>query len=437
MADEQRAVDGIDPVDTQRTPVPAYSWYVLGVLFLVYVFNFIDRNILSILMESIKEDLDLSDKQLGLLSGFAFAIFYSLMGLPLARWADTGSRRTIIALGLAVWSVMTAASGLARNYVQIVLARIGVGVGEAAGSPPAHSLISDYFPPERRGTALAIYSMGIYGGILFGFTLGGWLDENVGWRMAFMVVGLPGVLLALLVRFTVKEPPRGQTESGPVDAEPIPVGETLRFLIARRSFLYLQIGGALHAFASYGVGSWVAVFLRRVHDMGSAEIGYWLGALAGAGGALGVFLGGILADRLVPRDARWYMWLPILAAVGAIPFTLAFLLLDNTLVALLCYLPHAIISATYNGPVYAMTQAVVKVRMRAFAVAVHLLIVNLIGLGLGPLVVGAISDWLQPTEGVNSIRYALLVVAITNVVACIFYFRANRTLAEDLASRDD
>lgn len=418
-------------------PSPGYSRYVLGVLFVVYVFNFIDRQILAILLDPIKSDLGVSDTEMGFLTGFAFAIFYALAGLPIARWADRGSRRTIIALGIALWSAMTAASGLARSFAQLAIARVGVGVGEAGCTPPAHSLISDYFPPERRSTALAVYAMGTYVGVMIGFLAGGWISEYFDWRTAFFVVGLPGLVLAVVVRLTVREPQRGLSESAPVDTRSVPVPELLRFLLARRSFVYLQLAGALHALASYGFAIWAPAFLGRVHGMGTAEIGTWLALIAGPGGAAGVFLVGKLCDRLTTREARWYVWLPAITCLLPLPFTLGFLLIDDTGWALACYGPHTILGAGYVGPMFAVTQALVKVRMRAQAVAIHLMLVNLIGLGAGPQLVGILSDTFAVSMGSLSLRYALLVVGVANVLAGFFYLRAARTLRADLASRED
>jgi len=296
--------------DSQQRPggdgiTPGYANYVLGLLFVAYVFNFVDRQILGILLDSIKADLHLSDSVMGLLTGTAFAVFYATLGLPIARLADVWVRRTIIALGLALWSGMTAFSGRAENLVQLACARIGVGVGEAALSPPAHSLISDYFPPERRATALGIYAVGIHVGTLFGFKGGGMLDDAFGWRTTFLVVGLPGLLLALLVRFTVKEPKRGRTD--PSRAAPMPappVLEVLRHLLKQPSFVLLSIAMGLTAFAGYAFSVWAPTFLRRAHGWSSGEAGD-LGWPIGIGGALGSILAGWLADRLGRRDPRW------------------------------------------------------------------------------------------------------------------------------------
>jgi MFS family permease len=228
MSMDSKAINRAQVSDSEISP--GYSYYVLGVLFTVYVFNFIDRQVLAILLQPIKHDLQASDTEMGLLVGFAFVVFYTFAGIPIARWADRTSRRTVIALGLAVWSAMTAASGLARSFAQLALARVGVGIGEAAGSPPAHSLLSDYFPPERRATALSIYATGVYVGAMIAFMAGGYIREHFGWRLVFLLVGLPGIPLALLVRMTVRELPRGFSEGVPANSEMVGIGDVIRFL---------------------------------------------------------------------------------------------------------------------------------------------------------------------------------------------------------------
>jgi MFS family permease len=413
-----------------------YANYVLAILFLVYVFNFIDRTILSILVEDVKRDLGVSDTAMGFLTGIAFALFYTIAGIPIARWADVGVRRSIIALGLLVWSLMTAASGLAQNYGQLVAARIGVGVGEAAGSPPAHSLLADYFPPERRATVLSLYSSGIYVGVLFGYLAGGWVNEFFGWRQAFFVVGLPGVALALLVRFSIREPPRGHSERVVEVAAPEPWQVVFRFLWSLPSFRHLAFGAGMAAFSGYGFAQWAPTFLRRVHDMGSGEVGTWLGLIIGFGGLLGAPLGGWLADRWGGVDVRWYAWIPGISAVVGIPFALCFLLIDSVTPALLVYIPAVVFSAMYLGPTLAMIQAMVKLRMRAMASAVLFLILNLIGLGLGPQAVGALSDLLKASYGDEALRYALVIVSFSGLWAAIHYALAARTLANDLQAKN-
>jgi len=416
---------------------PGYANYVLGVLFVVYVFNFIDRQILTILLEPIKEDLGVSDTAMGFLVGFAFALFYTFAGIPIARWADVGVRRSIIALGLAVWSGMTMLSGLAQSFTQLALARVGVGIGEAAGSPPAHSLISDYFPPERRARALGIYAMGIYIGAAFGLLAGGWIKEFFGWRAAFIVVGIPGLVLSLLVRFTVREPPRGLSDGSTVATQADSLGDVARFMASRRSFVLLALGASLLAFSGYGFGAWVPTFLVRVHGMGYAEIGTVIGLMTGIGGAAGAFIGGSLADRFAARDARIYLLVPALSAIAALPFQLPFLLIDERAFALALYFPGVLFSAMYLGPTFALTQALVKPRMRALASAILLFIINIIGLGAGPQAVGILNDVLSDRFGVEAIRYSLLLVGLTNLAAAALYLAAARGVRQDLASLGD
>lgn len=423
----------------ERPISPAYANYVLGVLFLAYVFNFIDRQIISILLEPIKEDLQVSDTAMGFLTGTAFALFYATLGIPIARWADSWVRRTIIAMGTALWSAMTAASGLAQSFFQMSLARIGVGVGEAALSPPAHSLLADYFPVERRATALGIYSMGIHIGILFGVVAGGWLDEFWGWRMAFMVVGLPGLLIAALVRWTVREPRRGAqegpTHGGGEDAMPA-VGEVVGFLWSRRSFRHLSFATSLCAFAGYSFANWAPTFLRRVHEMSSGELGTKYGIVLGVGGAIGSVLAGLIADRLGRRDLRWWLWVPAFAGFGPIPFVMAFFILPDPDLALTCIFPGLIIAAMYQGPVFSTVQTLVHVRMRAVASGVLLFIINIIGLGLGPQTVGLLNDYVFFEHGDEAIRYSLpLVFIVTGVWAALHFLLGARALRQDLSAR--
>lgn len=424
-----------EPAGGEGRPGP-YAWYVLGVLLLVYIVNFVDRQILAILLEDIKADLGVSDTAMGFLSGFAFALFYTVAGIPIARWADRGSRRTIIALGLAVWSAMTALSGLASSFAQLALARVGVGVGEAAGSPPSHSLISDYFPPERRATALSIYAGGIYLGVMLGYLAGGLINEWFDWRTAFLVVGLPGLPLALLVRLTVREPRRGLSERGPVDTAPVPLREVARFLLARSSFVWLVTAACCQSLLGYAVLAWGPTFLVRVHAMGSAEIGISIGLITGVGGALGAWLGGTVTDRLSLRDARWMVWLPAIVSLAGLPFALPFLLADDARVALACFAPFYLLNAMYVGPLWSTTQTLVKVRMRAVASALLLFLLNLVGLGVGPLLVGFLNDVLAPRYGDGAIRWSLLAMAVVGAAASLPFWLAGRTLREDLAARD-
>jgi len=420
----------------QRTPQERrYARYVLGVLFVVYAVNFIDRQVLGILLDDIKRDLQVSDTAMGLLAGFTFALFYTIAGIPIARWADRGSRRSIIALGLAVWSSMTALCGLAQTYWQLALARVGVGVGEAAGSPPAHSLISDYFPPERRATALAVYGAAVYPGAMLAFLIGGVMRQWFEWREVFLIVGLPGLALALLVRFTVREPPRGMSEPGAGAAAhaSVTLGETVRFLLSCRSFLFIMAASSIQSLSGYSVMVWGPTFLRRVHELSSLQIGLTLGVAVGVAGFVGAWVGGRLSDHFGRRDSRWYMRLPAVEALLALPLVSTFLLSDDPTLALLCFMPYYALGAMYLGPMFAMTQGLVRLRMRVTASAVLLFVVNLVGLGLGPLMVGLLNDYVFVEHGPAAIRYSLLTVALTAGLACILFWLASRSLPDDLA----
>jgi MFS family permease len=411
-----------------------YRRYVLGLLFVVYVVNFVDRSILNILLEPIKREFQPSDTALGFLSGVAFAIFYATLGIPIARWADRGVRRDIIALALFVWSGMTALCGLARTFPQLVAARIGVGIGEAGCSPPAHSILSDYYPPERRGTAFAIYALGIPVGTAFGFFTGGWMAETLGWRMAFLLVGLPGIALALVVRLTLREPPRGHSEAvHDVGPPPAPLA-VMRAMWRIATFRHLAAAAALHAFVGYGVAAWNAAFLIRSHGMSVGEVGSWLAGIAIVGGGLGTFLGGYLTDRLRPRDVRWSLWVPGVSTLVAVPFSLFFYLGSDLRVVLALATIPVFFGAMYLGPTFALTQALAPLRMRAVASAFLLFLINLIGLGLGPQMVGIGSDLLAAKLEEDSLRGALAITVTINVWSGLHYFLGARTITADLGA---
>ncbi len=418
-----------------HAPDSNYRWYALAVLTMVYVFSFIDRQILVILQESIKADLDLSDTQLGLLSGISFALFYVILGIPIARYADRGNRRNIVAIALALWSTMTALSGAAQNFAHLLLARIGVAVGEAGGSPPSHSMISDMFPPQQRATALSIYSTGINFGILLGYVIGGWVNDWLGWRWVFVIIGVPGVAWALLVRLTLSEPTRGHAEKLTQVADAPPFKDTLLLLWSRKSFRHLSLAAGLHAFVGYGVGQWIASFFIRTYALTSTgELATWLGLISGTAGAAGTFLGGYLCDKFGVRDKRWYVFLPAAATVIAVPFYLAVYMLDAYYVALSMYVVPIFFGAMYLGPTIALTHGIVSVRMRALASAILFFVLNLVGLGLGPLVTGMVSDLLTPDFGDQSLRYALALMSVVYVWSTFHYLMAARTIREDLAN---
>ncbi|RBP49677.1 spinster family MFS transporter [Arenicella xantha] len=396
-----------------------YRRYVLIILTLVYAVNFIDRQLLTILQESIKVELDLSDLQLGLLTGLAFAIFYVLAGIPIARLAERSSRRNIIAASIGIWSLMTALSGFVANYAQLVLARIGVGIGEAGCSPPAHSMISDMYPPEQRASALSFYSTGINIGIMFGILFGGIINEYFGWRTAFLVVGLPGLVVAVIVWITVQEPIRGWSEKSTVEQEPASFMRVLNFILARGYLVHVSIAAGLSGFVGYSLTSWTPPFFIRSFSMGTAELAWWLAASVGFLGALGTFGWGYLCDRYGQKDKRWYLWLPGLAILLAIiPVCIVFTATDK-MTALIANMFMAFFMTGYLGATLAVLHGTVEPRMRATASALYFLVLNIIGLGCGPTFVGWISDLLRPEFGDESLRYAVLYVI---PIVCVWSF---------------
>lgn len=422
------------PISEQAPAVGGpYAYYVLGVLFVVYIFNFIDRQILAILLQPIKEDLQISDTALGFLTGFAFAVFYTFAGLPLARLADRWVRRSLIALSLFTWSVMTAASGLARGFTDLALARIGVGIGEAGCTPPAHSLLSDYFPPEKRATVLALYACGIYVGVGLGFWLGGWLNDHFGWRVAFMVIGLPGVAMALVVRLTVREPQRGMSEHHPVVARGYSIGETWRFFATLPTGRRISLAAAFHAFAGYGLGAWIPAFFVRIHHMTPGELGLWLSWITALGGAVGAFAGGWIADRWIRREPRARAYVGMVGALLTVPFLIASLLLDDHRLALLSFLPATVFGTLWLGPAGAIVQDLVPPAMRAMASAVFIFILTIIGLGAGPQTVGILNDLIGTPE---AIRSSLLYTAVVmNLLSALYFWLTAKTLVQDLEAK--
>ncbi|WP_027948858.1 spinster family MFS transporter [Haliea salexigens] len=412
--------------------------YVLTILVIAYTFNFIDRQILGILVEPIRLELGVSDTAMGLLTGLGFALFYTLMGIPIARYADRANRRNLIAAAVGIWSVFTAAQGLAQNYWQLLAYRIGVGVGEAGCSPPAHSMLADYYPANERATALGIYSLGIPIGILFGFFVGGWMNEWFGWRVAFFVVGIPGIVLALVIRFTLREPDRGMSETRVTAPGSQPsIAAVFRYLLARRSFVHMALGGGITAFVGYGLISWSAAFLARSHGMSSGEIGTWLGLIFGIPGGIGIVLGGRLADYLGARDARWYLWIVALALLVSVPAGVFVFLLDDIRAVLLLMVLPVMLGNFYQATTFAQTQTLVGLRMRSVASAILLFVINIVGLALGPSVVGLISDLLAADYGEHSLRWALLICSLANVWAAWHYWRAGAAFPADLARVED
>ena len=411
----------------------SYRNYVLLLLMIVYVFNFVDRQILVILQESIKAELGLSDKQLGLLSGFTFAVFYVVCGIPIARLADRYNRVNIVSASIAVWSAMTAISAFVGNFWQLLAARIGVGVGEAGASPPSHSIISDYFPHGERGRALSFYSMGIYIGILVGFLLGGWINQFFGWRMAFLVVGLPGILMAVVVKLTLREPLRGQLDSGDHAKAPTTDFITdLKWIWALKSFRYAALAAGFNAFLGYGALNFMPSFAIRIYEVPVGLVGTWLALIAGLAGAAGVYAGGHLSDNYCKRDDRWAYWVPGISTLVAGVLVLPTMLANNQYVMWGFYALVTLSHSMFLGPTIAMAHALVGPRYRALSSSVLFFVLNIIGLGLGPLTVGAISDALAPSTGVNSIRWAIMSTALAAFIGAALYFKAALHLRGDL-----
>jgi predicted MFS family arabinose efflux permease len=403
---------------------PAYARYVLIILTLTYTCSYIDRYILSVLVEPIKAELGVSDTAMGFLGGFAFALLYTIAGIPIARWADRGNRRNIIAAGVAVWSLMTVACGMVKSFSHLVIARVGVGIGEAAGTPPSHSLLADYFPPEKRATTLSIYSMGIPFGVMFGFLAGGWIAHFFDWRMAFILVGAPGLLLALIVRFTITEPVRGSLEANTRSNREYTVRQTLGFIASNPALLLMQIAGCFFVVGGIGLSYWIAPFFGRVHKLPLNEIATWLALGAFIGGVGGSYLAGRIADAMGRTHMKWYFLTPMFALLFGIPMTLWMLTTSNTYLALALFFVQQCCFSSYAGPVYAVMQFLIPNNMRAMAVSVHLFILNLVGLGLGPLLIGIMNDGLNPIVGeAGAITLSLVTVTLLALVAVACFWK--------------
>ncbi len=412
--------------------------YTLGVLVVVYTFNFIDRQILAILLPAIRAEFGVDDWVLGFLAGSAFALFYATLGVPIALLGDRWNRRNLIAIAVAIWSGMTALSGAATNIVQLALARIGVGVGEAGCSPPAHSMISDLYAPEERSTAMGIFTLGISIGIMVAYLAGGWVVQNIGWREAFFIVGVPGLFLALIVRFTLHEPPRGMSEGRVDTAQRAGIMDVTRFLMRRKSFLHLAVGSGLAAFNGYAVISFFPSFMARSHGMSIAEIGVYLGVILGIAGGLGFAGGGYVADRASRKGLRYSLWTVSAATMFAWVFLFPIYMLDNPYWVLAFFITPTIFSNFYLATTFAQVQAMVGLRMRAVASALLLFLLNMIGLGLGPQVTGILSDLLREVAGNESLRYSLFTVGmITAPWSAFHYYRAGQTIEKDVARADD
>ena len=407
--------------------------YAMLILALVYMFNFIDRQILAILLPAIREEFQVGDTILGLLTGTAFALFYVTLGIPVAQIADKWNRRNLVAAALAIWSGMTALSGLAANIWHLTLARIGVGIGEAGCSPPAHSMISDYYPPEQRSIAMGFYTLGISTGIMIAYLAGGWVVENHGWRQAFFIVGVPGLVLAVIMRFTVVEPQRGASEERVASGSRPTFLEVLQFLRQRRSFIHMGVAAGLSSFVGYAVVNFFPSYVVRSFGMGLAELGFWLGIIVGIAGGAGYFGGGVIADKLGRESRRKsFNFLALASLVSMLFYVTVFLAQSSGWALAMLVLPTGLANL-YLATVLAQAQSLVSLRMRAVASALVLLLINIIGLACGPLFAGMLSDALEPSFGAESMRYSLLIVCVLILPwAAWHYVLAGRSIDADL-----
>jgi MFS transporter, Spinster family, sphingosine-1-phosphate transporter len=406
----------------------------LWVLLIVYVFNFLDRQIVNILAEPISRDLGLSDTQIGLMTGIAFAAFYTFLGIPIARYADSPktNRVGLISASLVVWSAMTALCGLAQNFVQLLLARIGVGVGEAGCTPAAHSLIADLAPPEKRASAISFYSLGIPIGTLLGLLLGGLIADSYGWRVAFFVAGLPGVLMAVVVMVLLRDPRLSGAITAAQAKPQISTSEALQEIIGSRAFIFMAIGGAAAAFLSYGKATWTTIFFQRTHEMSPGEVGFWFGIGGGIAGIIGTYAGGWFADTYGKENRRHVLTAPAIGMLVAIPVAIAGYWAEQWWLSLLLIMVPTALNALYIGPAYSCAQGLVPLRARAMAAAVLLFAQNLIGLGLGPLFFGILSDMFKPIAGPDSVRWVLYGAALMGVIPSFFFWRASLRLNDEL-----
>jgi MFS family permease len=408
-----------------------YRFYVLFILFLVYTFNFIDRQIVGILAGSIKADLGLTDTQLGLMGGIAFALLYASLGIPIALLADRFNRVWIVTGSLALWSAFTALCGVAQGFWQLFLFRIGVGIGEAGGVAPSYSLISDYFPPAERARAFAVFSFGIPVGSAAGILFGGLIAARIDWRMAFFVCGIAGLVLAPLLAFTVREPVRGRLDPSAAKTAAPPLSEVLRTVAGKGSFWLVTFGATSSSTLGYGLAFWLPQFFGRSFGMSLADLSLYYSAMAFFGGVLGIWMGGYLADRLGRTRKSVYGLVPAAAFALSLPFYAAGMLSTSPVVAFAVFLIPTALGLVWLGPVITTIQHLVPPAMRATASAVFLFINNLLGIGFGIYFFGKMSDILGPRFGAESLRYSILIGLVFYVLAALLLYLASRRLERD------
>ena len=436
MTDHANRHIAVDVQDTATSDAfsSTYRNYVLAILMLVYMVNVVDRNILTITLQPIKVELGLSDTQLGALTGFAFAIFYAVFAIPIAMWADRGSRRKVLTVTLSVFSTTTVMCAFATSFFQLIVARIFTAIGEAGTNPCAHSMISDMYPPQKRASALAFYSLGTNMGILLGFIVGGWISQWYGWRVAFFVVGVPGLLLAIVAWFTLKEPVRGHADSLTAQGARAAPGivNVWQFLWSQHSFRHIMYGVVISAIGISSINIWFPAFLVRSYGMSSGEIGTVLAFLFGIVGGGGTLLSGYMADRLGKRDVRWNVWMVAIVNAICFPFCVVMFSVDAKILVLMLFIYPALAFSAYLPPLIAMTHALSAVRMRAQATGIFFLFQSMVGVSLGPQLTGILSDFYLPVYGQESLRRALLIMSVFWIWSSLHFVLAARTLKSDI-----
>ena len=411
-----------------------YRYYVLIMVTVVSMVNIADRLIMSILMEDIKAEFHLSDTQVGLLVGLAFALFYALMSFPIARWADIGNRKNILSLAVILWSGMTALCGAAVGFYSLFFARLGVGVGEAGGSPPTYSLIADYFKPSERARAMGVYMVGAALGTGGGLIIGGILGEMLGWRTTFLVLGIPGVLLGLLFFFIVKEPQRGRLDPGEAkDKQAKDINKTLKSLAANPVFIRISVSFAMLTMIGYAMAFWLAPIMLRNFDVSLGKVGLYLGLTYIAAGIPAPLIGGYLTDYMAKRDARWLAWIPAIAIV-IVSVALWFCVMADSFEVFLSFFVLAyFVFMIPQGASLSLLQSSLGAGERAVGASFALIINSLIGAALGPLLVGMLSDAMAADYGVKSLNYALIIVSIgASIIGSIFYLWTARAMSAEL-----
>ncbi len=425
----------MSPVSPSSTAISSLKWS-MGLLFLVSFFNYMDRYMLAVLLPAIKADLHLSDAQLGIISGTAFTLFYATLGVPIARMADRYSRRKIISAALAIWSLMTALCGMAQTFVQLALARVLVGVGEAGATPPSHSLISDYYPVSQRAKGIALFSLGAPVGILVGFIAGSWLAENYSWRHALFAVGVPGVVLSLLVVKFLHEPVRGASETAR-NPEQASAGfkDSMGTLANSSAFWMLSVGTGLYTIVWLGAVGWLPSYFTRSFDMTLTQAGFWLAIVLGISQIFGMLASGWVTDRLITRHVRWYALIPCVAIAISIPIFAGVFMTGNPWMALGLLFPAFMISVMQGPATFAGVQGLVPASMRATASAVLLLVTNVIGGGLGPPLIGYISDRMGDEYGDDGLRVSLLIICCgCSALSALAYFVGSRFMKREFIS---